>query len=216
MCSVSGTCFQLHLQIRRSSYLGSASLAVAYKTSRAYGCHFGLSFQIISVLCVGERLVWGLLTSYVWNLIPTVGNTYRGHLFKLVVSGGHSHCKWIFTHKLCDIILSSHWRPQVCRNHGTWKQDDFSFELVPVQLPGAGTSASSVCVTIYHSCSNEGWGNSTLQEAVVHPFLGNSCFKEEVGSPEGNWPFRSHKGGLIAPYFVNHNDGRGHGAMLLG
>lgn len=97
---------------------------------------------MISVLCVGERLVWGLLTSYLRNLIPTVGNAYRGHLFKLLVSGGHSHCKWIFTHKLCEISLSPHWRPQLCRNRATWKQDDFSFELVTAQLPDAGTSAS--------------------------------------------------------------------------
>lgn len=160
---------------------------------------------MISVLYVGERLVWGLLTSYLWNLIPTVGNAYRGHLFKLLVSGGHSHCKWIFTHKLCEISLSPRWRPQLYRNRATWKQDDFSFELVTVQLPDAGTSASSFCTTICHSCSKEGWGNSTLQGAVIHPFLGNSCFKENVGSPEGNWPFCSHEGGLTALYFVNPN-----------
>lgn len=171
---------------------------------------------MISVPCVGERLVWGLLTSYIWNLIPTVGNAYGGHLFKLLVSGGHSRCKWIFTHKLCEISLRPHWRPQLCRNRGTWKQDDFSFELVPVQFPDAGTSASSFCMTIYHSCGNKGQGNSTLQGTVIHPFLGNRCFKEEVGSPEGNWPFRWHRGGLIAPYFVNPDVGPGDKAMLLG
>lgn len=92
---------------------------------------------MISVLYVGERLVWGLLTSYLWNLIPTVGNAYRGHLFKLLVSGGHSHCKWIFTHKLCEISLSPRWRPQLYRNRATWKQDDFSSSLSPCnfQMP---------------------------------------------------------------------------------
>lgn len=85
-----------------------------------------------------------------------------------------------------------------------------------MQLPDAGTSARSFCTTIYHSCSNEGWGNSTLQETVIHSFMGNSCFKEEVGSPEGNLPFHSHDGGLISPYFVNPCVGPGEREVLLG
>lgn len=40
MCSMSDTCFQLRRQIRRSSSSESASLAAAYKTFHAYGCHF--------------------------------------------------------------------------------------------------------------------------------------------------------------------------------
>lgn len=168
---------------------------------------------MISVPCVGKRLVWGLLASYIWNLIPTVGNRYGGHLFKLLVSGGHSHCRWIFTHKLCEIGSSHQWRLHLCRNHGTWKQDSFSFQLDSVQLPAANMSASSFCTIIYHSSGNEGLGNSIWWQTFF--FLENNCSKKEMGSTEGNWHFYSLEGGLVAPYFVNPDVRPGDRAMLL-